>query len=134
GHCALLVGTHALIEDDVEIANLGLAGVDEQHRFGGRQRELVRPKGQGRPHFLAMTATPIPRTLALALYGEVAVSVRDELPPGRTPVVAGGQPRRATARLRAGARAGSGWTPGLRDLPAGRGVGGNGAAIGDGRV
>ena len=86
GHCALVVGTHALIEDDVEFANLGLAIVDEQHRFGTRQRELLRGKGVGRPHFLAMTATPIPRTLALALYGEMDLSVIDEMPPGRTPV------------------------------------------------
>jgi ATP-dependent DNA helicase RecG len=86
GHCALLVGTHALIEDDVEFADLGLAVVDEQHRFGTRQRELLREKGRGRPHFLAMTATPIPRTLALAVYGEMSVSVLDEMPPGRTPV------------------------------------------------
>src|SRR6266550_2474507 len=86
GHCALLVGTHALIEDDVELANLGLAVVDEQHRFGTRQRELLRAKGSGRPHFLAMTATPIPRTLALALYGEMTTSVIDEMPPGRTAV------------------------------------------------
>src|SRR6266566_656135 len=87
GHCALVVGTHALIEEDVEFAQLGLAVVDEQHRFGTRQREQLRAKGSGRPHFLAMTATPIPRTLALALYGEMAVSVIDELPPGRTPVM-----------------------------------------------
>ncbi len=86
GHCALVVGTHALIEEDVEFANLGLAVVDEQHRFGTRQRELLRAKGKGRPHFLAMTATPIPRTLALALFGEMSDSVIDELPPGRTPV------------------------------------------------
>ncbi|HSR22393.1 MAG TPA: ATP-dependent DNA helicase RecG [Candidatus Eisenbacteria bacterium] len=87
GHCALLVGTHALIEDDVELAGLGLAVVDEQHRFGTRQRELLREKSRGgRPHFLAMTATPIPRSLALALYGEMALSMIDELPPGRTPV------------------------------------------------
>src|SRR5215472_2140969 len=87
GHCALLVGTHALIEDDVEILNLGLAVVDEQHRFGTRQRELLREKSRGgRPHFLAMTATPIPRTLALSLYGEMKLSIMDELPPGRTPV------------------------------------------------
>ncbi len=86
GHCALVVGTHALIEDDVEFANLGLGMVDEQHRFGTRQRELLRAKGRGRPHFLAMTATPIPRTLALALYGEMTLSVIDEMPPGRTPV------------------------------------------------
>ena len=86
GHCSLVVGTHALIEDQVEFANLGLAIVDEQHRFGTRQREMLRAKGRGRPHFLAMTATPIPRTLALALYGEMALSVIDEMPPGRTPV------------------------------------------------
>jgi ATP-dependent DNA helicase RecG len=86
GHCALVVGTHALIEEHVELLNLGLAIVDEQHRFGTRQRELLRAKGRGRPHFLAMTATPIPRTLALALYGEMAVSVIDEQPPGRSPV------------------------------------------------
>jgi ATP-dependent DNA helicase RecG len=87
GHCALLVGTHALIEDDVDLANLGLAVVDEQHRFGTRQREVLREKSAaGRPHFLAMTATPIPRTLALALYGEMSLSIIDELPPGRTPV------------------------------------------------
>ena len=86
GHCALVVGTHALIEDDVEFASLGLAVVDEQHRFGTGQRELLRAKGRGRPHFLAMTATPIPRTLALALYGEMSVSLIDEQPPGRTPV------------------------------------------------
>src|SRR6202140_4711959 len=86
GHCALVVGTHALIEEDVEFANLGLAIVDEQHRFGTRQRELLRAKGRGRPHFLAMTATPIPRTLALARFGEMLVSTIDEQPPGRSPV------------------------------------------------
>src|SRR6266700_929275 len=87
GHCALLVGTHALLEDDVQLASLGLAVVDEQHRFGTRQREQLRAHSPGgRPHFLAMTATPIPRSLALALYGEMALSVIDELPPGRTPV------------------------------------------------
>jgi ATP-dependent DNA helicase RecG len=86
GHCGLLVGTHALIEEVVELADLGLAVVDEQHRFGTRQRELLRAKGQGRPHFLAMTATPIPRTLALAMYGEMSLSILDEMPPGRSPV------------------------------------------------
>ncbi|MDQ6919462.1 MAG: ATP-dependent DNA helicase RecG, partial [Candidatus Dormibacteraeota bacterium] len=86
GQTALLVGTHALIEEKVEILNLGLAVVDEQHRFGTRQRELLRAKGRGRPHFLAMTATPIPRTLALSLWGDMDVSVLDEVPPGRTPV------------------------------------------------
>ena len=87
GHCALLVGTHALIEGAVQMNRLGLAVVDEQHRFGTRQRELLRAKaGEGRPHFLALTATPIPRSLALAVYGDMALSVIDELPPGRTPV------------------------------------------------
>src|SRR3979411_185190 len=86
GHCALVVGTHALWEEAVESAVLGLAVVDEQHRFGTGQRELLRAKGRGRPHFLAMTATPIPRTLALARFGEMLVSTIDELPPGRTPV------------------------------------------------
>ena len=86
GHCALVVGTHALIEEDVEFANLGLAVVDEQHRFGTRQRELLRGKGRGRPHFMAMTATPIPRSLALARFGEMSLSVIDEMPPGRLPV------------------------------------------------
>ncbi|HKA10109.1 MAG TPA: ATP-dependent DNA helicase RecG [Candidatus Dormibacteraeota bacterium] len=87
GLCALLVGTHALIEEEVQLASLGLAVVDEQHRFGTRQRELLRQKSAtGRPHFMAMTATPIPRSLALALYGEMTFSVIDEMPPGRTPV------------------------------------------------
>ena len=110
GHCALVVGTHALIEEDVELADLGLAVVDEQHRFGTRQRELLRGKGRGRPHFLAMTATPIPRTLALALYGEMSVSVIDEMPPGRTPVetevVEPEQRRRAYDLVREHVRAG----------------------------
>jgi len=110
GHCALVVGTHALIEDDVEFVNLGLAVVDEQHRFGTRQRELLRAKGLGRPHFLAMTATPIPRTLALALYGEMTTSVIDEMPPGRTPVetevVAADNRQRAYELVRAEVAAG----------------------------
>jgi ATP-dependent DNA helicase RecG len=87
GHCALLVGTHALIEEDVELAGLGLAVVDEQHRFGTRQRTLLRTKSRaGRPHFLTMTATPIPRTLAMAKYGDLDQSVIDEMPAGRSPV------------------------------------------------
>jgi ATP-dependent DNA helicase RecG len=110
GHTALLVGTHALIEDGVEIPNLGLAIVDEQHRFGTRQRELLRHKGRGRPHFLAMTATPIPRTLALALYGEMTVSYLDEMPPGRSPVetevVQGGARDRAYDLVRREVKAG----------------------------
>ncbi|MGH7903763.1 MAG: ATP-dependent DNA helicase RecG [Candidatus Dormibacteraceae bacterium] len=85
GHTGLVVGTHALIEEEIALPALGLAVVDEQHRFGTRQRERLRAKG-GSPHFLAMTATPIPRTLALALYGDMALSVIDEMPPGRLPV------------------------------------------------
>lgn len=87
GHSALVVGTHALLEDEVQFQSLGLAIVDEQHRFGTHQRELLRAKlGELRPHVLALTATPIPRSLALAYYGEMDVSVIDELPAGRLPV------------------------------------------------
>ncbi len=86
GETALVVGTHALIEDGVEFPRLGLAIVDEQHRFGVRQRLALKDKGQF-AHQLTMSATPIPRTLAMSLYADLDVSVLDELPPGRTPVV-----------------------------------------------
>jgi len=85
GETKLLVGTHALIEDSVKFAKLGLAIVDEQHRFGVLQRKRLIDKGAS-PHVLVMTATPIPRTLALTLYGDLDLSVIDELPPGRTPI------------------------------------------------
>jgi ATP-dependent DNA helicase RecG len=85
GHAAIGVGTHALIEDAVELQRLGLAVVDEQHRFGVMQRASLRGKGE-HPHVLVMTATPIPRTLALTLYGDLDVSVLDQLPPGRPPI------------------------------------------------
>ncbi|MEB3351495.1 MAG: ATP-dependent DNA helicase RecG [Cyanobacteriota bacterium] len=85
GQLALLVGTHALLEDPVQFARLGLVVVDEQHRFGVRQRNRLLAKGL-QPHLLTMTATPIPRTLALSLHGDLDVSQIDELPPGRTPV------------------------------------------------
>jgi len=85
GETKLLVGTHALIENPVKFANLGLAIVDEQHRFGVLQRKRLIEKGAA-PHVLVMTATPIPRTLALTLYGDLDISVIDELPPGRTPI------------------------------------------------
>ncbi len=81
----ILVGTHALIQEAVAFADLPLAVIDEQHRFGTAQRQALRQKG-GNPHILVMTATPVPRTLALTLYGDLELSVIDEMPPGRWPV------------------------------------------------
>lgn len=85
GSADLVVGTHALLQDGVEFSRLGLVIIDEQHRFGVRQRAVLRGKGDN-PHVLVMTATPIPRTLALTVYGDLALSVIDELPPGRSPI------------------------------------------------
>jgi ATP-dependent DNA helicase RecG len=88
GEAQLVIGTHALIEEKVEFDRLGLVVVDEQHRFGVLQRfRLMKKPNQAEPDMLVMTATPIPRTLALSLYGDLDVSVLDELPPGRTPIV-----------------------------------------------
>ena len=87
GAAPFVVGTHAVIQSGVEFANLGLAIVDEQHRFGVGQRATLRQKGATAvPHLLVMTATPIPRTLALTLYGDLDLSIIDEMPPGRTPI------------------------------------------------
>ena len=87
GELLVVVGTHALFQDDVKFKNLGLVVVDEQHRFGVHQRLALREKGNGlTPHQLIMTATPIPRTLAMTAYADLDLSVIDELPPGRTPV------------------------------------------------
>jgi ATP-dependent DNA helicase RecG len=86
GSIDILIGTHALIETRVQFANLGLVIIDEQHRFGVEQRARLWTKNQRPPHILVMTATPIPRTLAMTLYGDLEVSVIDELPPGRQPV------------------------------------------------
>jgi ATP-dependent DNA helicase RecG len=86
GEINLLIGTHALIEDAVQFANLGLCIIDEQHRFGVAQRAKLWNKNIRPPHILVMTATPIPRTLAMTVYGDLQVSIIDELPPGRKPV------------------------------------------------
>lgn len=86
GEIDILFGTHALIEESVQFLNLGFAVIDEQHRFGVDQRAKLWSKGDKMPHILVMTATPIPRTLAMTLYGDLDVSVIDELPPGRKPV------------------------------------------------
>jgi ATP-dependent DNA helicase RecG len=85
GSIKLVIGTHALIEDPVTFSNLELVIVDEQHRFGVEQRAALRAKGQS-PHLLVMTATPIPRSLALTIYGDLDLSIMDEMPPGRQPV------------------------------------------------
>ncbi len=110
GEARLAVGTHALLQETVAFQDLGLVVVDEQHRFGVAQRELLRGKGD-RPDMLMMTATPIPRSLALTAYGDLPVSTLDELPPGRSPVatrvVPGGKRTEVYRRLRAAVAAGA---------------------------
>src|SRR4051794_6613722 len=100
GNVKVVVGTHALLQENVEFSNLGLAIVDEQHRFGVRQRwEMFRKGSQEQVDALVMTATPIPRTLALTIYGDLDVSVIDELPPGRKPIVTKHLPESAVERV-----------------------------------
>lgn len=87
GEIDILIGTHALLEDEVQFANLGLCIIDEQHRFGVAQRSKLWYKNEMAPHILVMTATPIPRTLAMTMYGDLHTSIIDELPPGRKPIL-----------------------------------------------
>ena len=119
-----MVGTHALFQEGIEFANLALVIVDEQHRFGVQQRLRLQEKGhkQGRvPHQLIMTATPIPRTLAMTAYADLDISVIDELPPGRTPVQTVVDPGAAARRGRAAHRRGvPRRAPGLLGVPAHR--------------
>ncbi|OKJ53804.1 ATP-dependent DNA helicase RecG [Streptomyces sp. CB02261] len=86
GEAGLVIGTHALIEDKVQFHDLGLVVVDEQHRFGVEQRDALRGKGKQPPHLLVMTATPIPRTVAMTVFGDLETSVLDQLPAGRSPI------------------------------------------------
>jgi ATP-dependent DNA helicase RecG len=98
GEIGCVVGTHALVQEAVEFRKLGLVVVDEQHRFGVAQRARLKAKGE-HPDVLVMTATPIPRTLALTLYGDLDVSVLDELPPGRQPVITRGRPESSRPQI-----------------------------------
>merc|ERR1712072_617103 len=86
GSAAITFGTHALISEGVQFHKLGLAVIDEQHKFGVEQRSKLQSKNQPPPHLLSMSATPIPRTLALTMYGEMSLSYIDEPPPGRKPI------------------------------------------------
>ena len=97
GDVDLVIGTHALIQDAVQYNSLGMVVIDEQHRFGVEQRERLKSKGHN-PHLLVMTATPIPRTLALSIYGDLDVSILDELPPGRQPIKTNWIPKAEVAK------------------------------------
>ena len=126
GDAGIVIGTHALLEDRVQFADLGLVVIDEQHRFGVEQRDALRAKAaDNRPHVLVMTATPIPRTVAMTVYGDLETSTLTELPAGRsaiaTHVVPGGrQAALPGAGLGAGPGGGQRRPPGLRGLPADR--------------
>ena len=122
GDAGIVVGTHALLSEQVSFADLGLVVVDEQHRFGVEQRDALRGKGRVSPHLLVMTATPIPRTVAMTVFGDLEISTLAELPPGRSPITshvvpAGERPHwleRAWQRVARGGRRGP---PGVRRLP-----------------
>jgi ATP-dependent DNA helicase RecG len=141
GDAGILVGTHALLEDRVQFADLGLVVIDEQHRFGVEQRDALREKAASRPHVLVMTATPIPRTVAMTVFGDLEVSTLTELPAGRSPIAthvvpAAERPRyleRAWERLReevAAGRQGYVVCPRIGDLDPGSA----GGAVGTGAV
>ena len=126
GDAGIVIGTHALLEEHVRFSDLGLIVIDEQHRFGVEQRDALREKAPGgRPHVLVMTATPIPRTVAMTVYGDLEVSTLTELPAGRSPIAthvvpAADKPRyveRTWERVREEAAP---RPPGVRGLPAGR--------------
>ena len=125
GTVDIAIGTHALIQEAVAFHSLGVVVVDEQHRFGVEQRAALRAKGDGDlvPDVLVMTATPIPRTAAMTVYGDLDVSVLDELPPGRTPIVTqwADGPLMEEAAWADRARRGGRRSPGVRRVPADRG-------------
>ena len=134
GEVQVVAGTHAVIQAGVDFRNLALAVIDEQHRFGVAQRASLRHKGSN-PHLLVMTATPIPRSLALTMYGDLDVSIIDELPPGRQPIETRCAPASRRDRAYDFIRARGRRRPaGIHRLPAGRGVGGDRGARGDGRA
>ena len=125
GRAGIVIGTHALLQEGVEFADLGLVVVDEQHRFGVEQRDALRAKGSRPPHVLVMTATPIPRTVAMTVYGDLEISTLRQLPSGRggvssSVVPAAGEAGLAGPRLGAGARGGRRRAAGVRRLPAHR--------------
>ena len=123
GEIDILIGTHALIEDSVQFANLGFVVIDEQHRFGVEQRARLWTKNQQPPHILVMTATPIPRTLAMTLYGDLDVSIIDELPPDRADTHLPLYRRRTPETMGISAPTDCRRTSGICSLPAYQGVG-----------
>ena len=127
GAAGIVVGTHALIQDTVGFADLGLVVVDEQHRFGVEQRDALRGRGELAPHMLVMTATPIPRTVAMTVYGDLEISALRELPGGRSPIATtvvplAEKPVLVRPDLAAGARGGRGRAPGATSCARGSGT------------